>query len=149
MEQLSIERNIKIIILLDHLPETREQNKKNLSINGKKNLEIKDIFHIEDWLWYFYNSKCIITDSFHGTIFAIIFKKPFITLKNYQRGDERFISLLRPINLIHRLFEKSDCINKRYELLESINYSLPLQKLSEIKINSYNWLKNMLDKILK
>ena len=145
LEKLSIDKNIKILILLDHLPSRKEKNKKKLLLSGKGNIEVKNIFHIEDWLWYFNNSKNIITDSYHGTIFSIIFRKPFISLKNQKRGGDRFISLLRPLNLIHRLFEKSDCINKRYDLYDTINYSLSLPKLLQIKDISYNWLKNKLE----
>ena len=149
LEQISIDKNCKIIILLDHLPIIREKNKKKFSLSGAGNIEIKDIYSIEEWLWYFYNSKSIFTDSYHGTIFSIIFKKPFITLKNKERGGERFISLLKPINLMDRLLESPNNINKIYDLYDKINYNATLQKLSKIKEYSYKWLENKLEIIFK
>ena len=77
-------------------------NKKKINFTGKGNIVIKENVDILDWMGYYKYAKNIFTDSFHGTIFSIIFKKPFITLKNEKIGGERFISLLKPIGLIHR-----------------------------------------------
>ena len=51
----------------------------------------------------FLDSKFIVTDSFHGTVFSIIFNKPFITIMNKNRGASRFLSLLSIFNLEDRL----------------------------------------------
>lgn len=42
---------------------------------------------MEDWLAAFASADFIVTDSFHGTCFAIIFNKPFIVVANAQRGE--------------------------------------------------------------
>lgn len=149
LEQLSVDRNITVIILLGYSLTRREQNKKLLSLSGKGNIIYKYDINIKEWLYFYYNSKSVFTDSYHGTIFSIIFRKPFITLKNKKRGGERFISLLKPLKLINRLFETVDCINKRYDLYDKINYNLPIKRLSKIKENSFNWLKNQLDNYVK
>ena len=115
-----------------------------MHLRGIGNIIVKEIVDLNDFFWYFNHSKAIFTDSFHGTVFSIIFKKPFITMKNYKRGGERFLSLLNPINLTNRLFDKPNCINERYELYDSIDYEIPYQKLNVIKSFSYNWLKNSL-----
>ncbi len=139
---------IKVIILLDFLPDTWEDNKRELSLSGNGNLEIKNIVNINEWLWFFNNSNAVFTDSYHGTIFSIIFKKPFITLVNKKRGDERFYSLLKPLKLMHRLFKTPDCITKHYFLLKNINYTIHLKLLSTIKNDSFNWLKTKLSLLL-
>ena len=144
LEKLSIDKNISVIILLDEYRVVWEKNKKKLALRGIGKVSIKKIVDLNDFMWYFSHSKAIFTDSFHGTIFSIIFKKPFITLRNYARGGERFLSLLEPIKLRYRLFETPNCINNHYELYENIDYTIPLQKLNEIKKFSYNWLKNSL-----
>ena len=148
LEKLSIDKKIKVIIILDYPPENWRKNEKKLSLTRNGNLELKETVTINEWLWYFNNSKAIFTDSFHGTIFSIIFKKPFISLKNVRRGGERFPSLLKPLKLMYRLFETYDCINNNYELYDKIDYSIPLQHLSKIKKYSYNWLKNKLNTLL-
>ncbi len=49
---------------------------------------------LEDWLLSFYQADYVITDSFHGTVFSIIFEKSFVALGNEKRGMSRFSSLL-------------------------------------------------------
>ena len=71
-----------------------------------------------------------------------------MTLRNNLRGGTRFTSLLKPIKLLDRLFETPKCINQKSYLFDKINYTIPLQKLKEIKNNSYLWLKNNLEKII-
>lgn len=58
---------------------------------------------IEQWLKSFIDAKFVITDSFHGTVFSLIFHKPFITIGNKSRGLARFMSLLKMFGLEDRL----------------------------------------------
>lgn len=48
---------------------------------------------VESWLESILNARYVVTDSFHGAVFSIIFKKPFICLGNKIRGNARFDSL--------------------------------------------------------
>lgn len=48
---------------------------------------------VEQWIRSFMDAEIVITDSFHGTVFSIIFNKPFICIGNESRGDTRFSSL--------------------------------------------------------
>lgn len=56
--------------------------------------EIKSTDTIEKWLASFRDARYIITDSFHGTLFSIIFKKEFAVYRNQKRGNARFDSLI-------------------------------------------------------
>lgn len=58
---------------------------------------------IELWLAGFYLSDFIVTDSYHGTIFSLIYKKNFLTIGNVSRGIVRFTSLLHKFGLEERL----------------------------------------------
>ena len=49
---------------------------------------------VEEWIRGFYDAKLVVTDSFHATVFSIIFGKPFVVLGNAKRGNARFSSLL-------------------------------------------------------
>lgn len=61
---------------------------------------------IQEWLAVFRDAKSIITDSFHGTLFSIIFKKNFLTMANTSRGLSRFKTILGDLQLEnHLLFE--------------------------------------------
>lgn len=57
------------------------------------------------WLAVFRDTGYVITDSFHGTVFSIIFEKPFVSVINRKRGAERFVSLLRAFQLEGRLMQ--------------------------------------------
>ena len=116
-----------------------ENNMKCLNLdNTKGNVDI------EEWLFYYKNADFIITDSFHGTCFAIIFKKPFISVANMQRGEKRFVSILSELGLMDRLiYNIEDAWNKN-ELILPIDYEKVYEKLNKKKEHSYNWLKNAL-----
>lgn len=58
---------------------------------------------VELWLQSFRDSEMVIADSFHGTVFSIIYNKPFWVLGNPDRGMARFQSLLRMFGLEDRL----------------------------------------------
>lgn len=53
---------------------------------------------IIQWLANICNAQLVITDSYHGVIFSIIFNKPFLLLKNEDRGGCRFDSLATLLN---------------------------------------------------
>lgn len=48
---------------------------------------------IEKWLANFRDAKYVITDSYHGTVFSLIFQKQFYTFYNTYRGNARMDSL--------------------------------------------------------
>ena len=63
---------------------------------------------IEEWLCAFRDADFIVTDSFHGTVFSIIFNKPFAIYMNVRRGIERFDTLLSTFNLSDRIVSSID-----------------------------------------
>lgn len=52
-----------------------------------------------EWISYIKNSQAVITSTFHGTIFSIIFNKEFVTLANYSN---KISSLLDEFSLQDR-----------------------------------------------
>ncbi|RLT80081.1 polysaccharide pyruvyl transferase family protein [Bacteroides acidifaciens] len=58
---------------------------------------------VEDWVSAFMEADMVVTDSFHGTVFSIIFNKPFWVVGNESRGMARFQSLLSMYGLEDRL----------------------------------------------
>lgn len=98
---------------------------------------------IGKWLAQIKNADCIITDSYHGTIFSIIFNKPFISIINKERGRERFVFLEEEFGLfglfISNLSKKFD-IDRPFH----INWKLVNEKISTIKLDSIAFLKESL-----
>lgn len=94
---------------------TEELNYKPFTV-GLQNLDNtkKNIYPpISNWLNGFLKAKFIITDSFHGTAFAILFNKPFITYGNSERGITRFDSILNQFNLKSRYISKLSDLNSQ------------------------------------
>ena len=67
------------------------------------NLEDRIVEPVETWLRGFYDAKFVITDSFHGLVFSIIFNKPFFCFANEKRGNNRIVSLLDLFGLGNRM----------------------------------------------
>jgi hypothetical protein len=96
-----------------------------------------------EWLYHFKNAKFIITDSFHGTVFSIIFNKQFIAIGNKSRGITRFTSLLKSLGLSSRLI-LDDSEHYLSTVNQTINYDLVNSKLEHSKLDSIAFLKNAL-----
>lgn len=73
---------------------------------------------VSEWLAMFRDASYVVTDSFHGTVFSIIFEKEFKCFYNQSRGSARFDSLLKIYNS---------------------------GKLDEMREFSLNWLRNALE----
>ena len=63
---------------------------------------------VEDWLAGFMDARCVVTDSFHGCVLAILFHKPFVAVGNSRRGMARMESLLNMFGLDMRLVHGID-----------------------------------------
>lgn len=75
---------------------------------GAKRLIDRLPLSIPQWLRFIRDSECVLTDSFHGCVFSIIFNKPFICLGNENRGSARFDSLLGTFGLKDRLVTRPE-----------------------------------------
>jgi len=83
---------------------------------------------VYEWIAYLRDASFVITDSYHGTVFSIIFEKDFLSLQNRKRGSERFISLLAPLSLDSRLINET-------------NYNINPEPINWLNVNS---IKNRL-----
>lgn len=54
---------------------------------------------VEQWLRSFKDAEYVITDSYHGLLFSLIFHKPFKLLINQSRGASRFESIERQLKI--------------------------------------------------
>ncbi len=75
----------------------------------------------DDFINLFGNASFVCTDSFHGTIFSLIFKKQFIVFsENKSNNDKRREDVLKMVNLSDRLLYCNDNINLK-EISNDIN----------------------------
>ena len=97
------------------------------------------------WIQGFEDASFIITDSFHGTVFSIIFNKPFIVIGNKERGLSRFISLLSMFGLENRLIASVDEFDSEF-LDKPIDFSIVNKIKDEQQSKSYDFLYSLLKK---
>lgn len=77
--------------------------------------------------------------SNHGTVFSIIFNKPFVAILNSERGASRFISLLSILGLENRLISTGDEVSEEH--LRPIDYTEVNKILNEWKLKSINYIR--------
>ena len=97
---------------------------------------------VEEWLYSIYNAKYVVTDSFHGTVFSIIFNKPFVVLANPTRGITRLSGLLKMFNLEKHL--QTSITNETKEILnEALDWSDVNSKLNMLRQESLKFIKEI------
>ena len=100
---------------------------------------------IYEWLEYYAKTNFVVTNSYHGCIFAIIFNKDFVFLPLtgvHSKLNVRVTSLLSYLNLTERIFNN----NMDFLLNKSIDYSTVNRVLDETKENIFNILTTELNK---
>lgn len=97
---------------------------------------------VEQWLANLMDASLVVTDSFHGCVFSILFNKPFLAIGNKERGLDRFISLLSQFGLEHNLL--TSC-NDEVSISEShFDWNDINRKLQALRETSMMFLKTSL-----
>lgn len=97
-----------------------------------------------EWLRAIYDSKFVVTDSFHGAVFSIIFRKPFyyvITSNTIRKRLSRLETLLGSLGIENRLVDDvSKC-----DFTKEIDYDAVHKKLKEQRDRSLRILKELIN----
>ena len=113
-----------VYYILDKSPLIKEVLEK---IGEKLNIEIVDLNYqnttIQDWVNAFKNAKYVLTDSFHGACFSIIFNKKFLCLSNLVRGGIRFETLANLFDIKERFVLTPEELLGVEILEKPLNYS--------------------------
>ena len=95
-----------------------------------------------EFIWLFDNAQYVITDSFHGTAFSVIFNKNFYSCITFPAKADRIKNLLEILDLSNRIVSNATEITEKKLI---INYKIPNKLMhNEIK-NSKNYLHKALD----
>lgn len=113
--------------------------------NNKTGKKLEDLRYpsLEGWIKAFDQADFVVTNSFHGTVFSIIFEKPFITIVNKERGASRFYSLLGELGLESRIVEEGEKVNEKIK--ETVDFQKAKERLEEMKEESLDFLKQHLN----
>lgn len=117
------------------------------SINIEKN---KDILNIVDagpaeFLGLFASASFVITNSFHGSIFSLIFEKEFFTITPLNKSNNsRQQGLLEMVSLENRIIKEGSDISKIS--LDTIDYTIINNIIEKEKQDSVAFLTNAIEK---
>lgn len=100
---------------------------------------------VSQWLTYLKDAELVITDSFHCTVFSIIFHKKFVVVANPTRGIARLETLLEKVGLENRFFTNIDNVLESEILDKDIDYREVDKKLEVHRKYSMNFLKRALE----
>lgn len=112
----------------------------NKAIIEKDHIKNKRCVGPAQFLSLIKNAEYVITDSFHGTAFSIIFNKQFYTIP-YKGTSSRMINLLTEFHLESRLYEgeiKND----------AIDYNLVNRKIKKLIQDADKYLNEIIEEIV-
>lgn len=139
-----LDENNEKQLLIDTI--SKELNIKPFFLNAEFNncksaLELEKRIYptVTSWLKGFDDAKYVVTDSFHGCVFAILFNKPFIVYGNKKRGMSRFNSLLKLFDLEDRLVHSFNAISD-YKIHQEIDWDRVNMKIDEYRNISNNFI---------
>lgn len=97
--KIAIQRGVglSVITLTDRV-------EKEVSDVVERDFKLNKSFAVEDWLRGIRNSSFVVTDSYHGVVFCLLYHKPFIAVlkANGDRMNLRITELLKRVGLCHR-----------------------------------------------
>lgn len=100
---------------------------------------------IERWIRYIGGSRFVITDSFHGVAFSIIYRRNFLVITPENGKNSRLRDLLSTCELMDRYFTDSDEIPYKDIVNVDIDYNRVYELLNKQKEFSWNYLKENLN----
>ena len=84
------------------------------------------------------NSDLVLSDSFHGKAFSIIFEKKFFSVNDYINGkyvdDERIRNILGEVGIPERYIKEDDIQNLDFQ--KEIDYTVVTDKRLELAKNA-------------
>lgn len=157
MDSTRKDTNFIFAYMLDLTPEkeklvkfiSKKLNKKFILISdmrykGYSKIAEKENISIEDFVYLCKNADFIISDSFHGACFSVIYQKDFISLVNAWRGIARY-KIFEDMGLKQYIYESIEDIYNISNFNFSIDYTLANNIIKNERIRAINWLKNALE----
>mgnify|MGYP003289835283 CR=1 FL=1 len=98
-----------------------------------------------EWLRHIRDAECVVTNSFHGMVFSIIFKRPFAVVMQKgatAQGNSRFFSLLSQLGLENRIC--SDDTTLKTIISSPVDWIKCEAVLTALRCSSLEFLSNSL-----
>lgn len=96
---------------------------------------------VEEFLSAIKDSDGLVTNSFHGTCFALIFNKKLLAVTNTKAGDSRFDSLIDIFGIETMTVKSIDDIYTKNELFGDYNYNKFTEVLEKERKKADIWFE--------
>jgi polysaccharide pyruvyl transferase WcaK-like protein len=104
---------------------------------------------IESWLSFIKSSDIVVTNSYHGMILSIIFRKPFIVIMaegNQSSMNDRIDTLLGKIGLLDRIIERYDENRINTILAQKIDWDGVESRIDSLREDAWQYFEKNLNK---
>ncbi|MDG6137313.1 MULTISPECIES: polysaccharide pyruvyl transferase family protein [Lactococcus] len=139
IQRIAEKNNLKVVVI-----DSKQWYIKRL--HRYKNFVLSEQTGPNAFLNFIEKSKYVMTTSFHGTVFSLIFHKKFIYIngKNHEPTDDRTSFLLERLNLLNKyLYSENVNID---ELNSTIDYNSIDSMINELKSESFKYLDDNIEK---
>lgn len=100
---------------------------------------------IEEWLRRIAEAEYVVTDSFHGCVFAILFNRRFLLVPNESRGLARFETLLKVLELQDRI--ASPDLDPVQQLIAPLDWNMVNRRIEEERVQGIAFLEDALNEL--
>ena len=133
-KSIANKNGLKLILLI---PDVFQAS--NLDYEGKIVLP-----SVEEWIGYLENAAYVVTDSFHATVFSIMFERPF---SSYAMAgyNGRIYNILNKLDLDKRILLKADISQLEADFEIEIDFNIVKEKFYIWKKESGDWLNKVVE----
>jgi hypothetical protein len=97
---------------------------------------------VGDWLNILKNAKYIVTNSFHGCVFSLVYRKQFIVIPEECAGNDRIRELMALVGC-DRFISEKEIITEEL-LMNPIDYGRVQDSLEQMRARGYQWIRSAL-----
>lgn len=106
---------------------------------GESNKECQNVVGPEDFISLIANARCVLSSSFHGVVFSVIFNKPFYA--SLIANADRVKNLLEQLGLNDNFIDGKEILELSYPYIDYMEVNMKLEK---IRRSSYSYLLEQL-----
>lgn len=125
---------------------------KRLHLKAVNNKKSTTLFHriewdrtsIEAWVKNIAEAEFVITRSFHGLVFSLLYQRQFAVLASRNGRGVRLVDLLTQLGLSHRIYNSTDEIDQSEPWKDTIDYTQISVKINDLQKQSVDFLKKAL-----
>ena len=134
--KLAKEKNCRVIALSCQVAFPEFSGDEDRSIG----FEVVNTCGPKEFVGYIANARYIVTNSFHGTVFSLLFHKNFKTqfIQDTKKKNNRVIELMEKLGLCERDLSAQDC-----NIDKAIDWSVVDKKIEQYRTDSINYLRKI------